>query len=58
MTINELIKNAIKDPKLRSRFLEDPHATCREYGVPAPSNCLSLARGKEDLYLMQGGYRP
>ncbi|KAF5430622.1 hypothetical protein C5S39_07395 [Candidatus Methanophagaceae archaeon] len=60
MTINELIKSAIKDKKLRSRLLNDPMRTCKYCGIIIYVGDL----GNPDLPLftdstvMQGGYQP
>ena len=60
MTINELIKSAIKDKKLRARLLNDPVGTCKDLGITIDVGAL----GNLDLPLftdstvMQGGYRP
>ena len=60
MTINELIKSAIKDKALRAKLLNDPVRTCKDCGIIIDVGDL----GNPDLPLftdltgMQGGYRP
>lgn len=60
MTINELIKSAIKDKVLMARLLNDPIRTCKELGITIEAADF----GNSDLPLFtdstvtQGGYRP
>jgi hypothetical protein len=60
MTINELIKSAIKDKALRGRLLNDPIRTCKDLGIiinEAAFSNLDL-RLFIDPSVTQGGYRP
>mgnify|MGYP000231291955 CR=1 FL=1 len=60
MTINELIKSAIKDKTLRTKLLNDPIRTCKDLDITVAAGTF----GNLDLPLftdssvMQGGYRP
>jgi len=60
MTINELIKSAIKDKVLRAKFLNDPVRTCKDCGIIIDVGDLGNPGLPlfTDLTGMQGGYRP
>ena len=60
MTINELIKSAIKDKALRGRLLNDPIRTCKDLGITINKSAFSNLDLPlfTDSTVTQGGYRP
>ena len=60
MTINELIKSAIKDKALRGRLLNDPIRTCKDLGITINESAFSNLDLPFfiDSTVTQGGYRP
>lgn len=60
MTINELIKFAIKDKGLRARLLNDPIRTCKDLGITSHESAFSNLDLPlfTDSTVTQGGYRP
>jgi hypothetical protein len=60
MKINELIKQAIKDPTLRINLFSDPLVTCKQYGIPVDNFAFDESNLNifSDQSIKQGGYRP
>ena len=60
MTINELIKSAIKDKALRVRLLNDPIRICKDLGIIINESAFSNLDLQlfTDSTVIQGGYRP